>query len=98
RGLPADGADCVSERDIFGADFDAVLGVATVAHALGAFHVVQSLALELFARLMKVEVERLADGLCAAEFEVRAELRACFEATTAGHAFGKVVAKVLLRL
>ena len=62
-----DGADCFGERDVFWADFDAVLCVATVCDATGVHEDIHAIVGELFASGVHVEESRLPDGVGADE-------------------------------
>src|SRR5580658_8673340 len=83
-------------RDILGADFDAVLRVATLLDAAVAHEGRETLMLQLFARGMSVEQPHLRDGGRAYEAGIFVELRASFHATAAGDAAGKRIRRFLL--
>src|SRR5881628_1180368 len=99
RRLAADLADGVGQRDILGADLDAVLRVAAGRHAARAHERVEALVLVELAGGVEVHEERLADGGGAdearAERVAAVDLGADFEAASAGDTAIEGVAELL---
>lgn len=82
--LAANFGDGVGQRDVFGADFNAILGVAALLDAAIAHQRVQALFLQSFAGGMSVEEPHLRNGRRADEVGLVIELRAHFHAAAAG--------------
>src|SRR5271165_5631575 len=81
--LSADVRDGLGEWNVFGADFDAVLRVATLLDAAVAHQRLQAIDLQRFARGMGVEQAYLRNGGRTDEASVVIELGASFHAAAA---------------
>ena len=86
----------LGQRDILGANLDAVLRVAAFLNAAVAHQRRETLALQLFACGMRVEQPHLRDGGRAHEAGLFVELRAGLHAAAAGDAAGKRISRFLL--
>src|SRR6267154_6586452 len=84
------------ERDILGADLDAVLSVAAFLDAAIAHQGRQALALQFLARGMHVEQPCLRDGRGAHEARILVELRASFHAAATRNTAGNGISLFLL--
>ena len=96
--VAADVGDGVGQRDLFGADFDAVLCEAALLDAAIAGESAQAIFLEDFAGGVIVEEFDLGNSGCADEARVLIELRADLHAAAAGDAIReRVIGFLLLR-